>query len=347
MKAGLVGYSQTGKTTLFNALTGLSAQTGRSGGSSKANLGAIKVPDARVDKLSLIFKPRRTIHAEIVFVDVPGPHTKGGGLDSAAIQALREADAFVLVIRGFGGFEPDRPDPVRELCDFDAELILNDQIVVERRLERLAKERGHEREQVVLQRCLAELSEGRALRNLTLTPEQEREIQSYAFVSRRPLLAVLNIDEAGLGKDIRSELADAVRQRGMDVMAICAELEAEIGGLSKEEQAEFLAGMGIGEPAVARFIRATYRLLDYVSFFTVGDDEVRAWNTRRGDRAPRAAGRVHSDMERGFIRAEVMKYDEFIEAGSEARMRETGKLHVEGKEYVVQDGDILYFRFNV
>jgi hypothetical protein len=344
MKAGLVGYSQTGKTTLFNALTGLNVQTG-AGRAAKPNLGVLKVPDVRIDKLSAIFKPRKTIYAEVQLVDVPGPRTKGGGLDSPTIQALREADALVVVIRGFEGAE--KPEPVRELNDFDAEMILNDQIVVERRLERMAKEKGSEREKAALEKCLAVLNEGKSLRQADLTPDDERELQSYAFLSLRPVLAVLNVGEADVTRELAADFLTAAQDKRIEALSICASVEAEISSLPKEEQGDFLASMGIAEPASARLIRSIYHLLDYVSFFTVGEDEVRAWNARRGDKAPRAAGRVHSDIERGFIRAEVMKYDEFLVAGSEARMKETGKLHVEGKEYVVQDGDILHFRFNV
>lgn len=344
MKAGLVGYAQTGKTTLFNALTGLGMQTG-AGRAAKANLGVLKVPDVRIDKLSAIFKPRKTIYAEVSLIDVPGPRTKGGGLDSATIQALREADALVVVVRGFDSGEA--PEPLRELIDFDAELLLNDQIVVERRLERLAKEKGHDREKAVLDKCLTALNEGKALRLIGLTEEEEREIVSYAFLSLRPVLAVVNVGEDDAGKPLPAELVAAAKDRKFEVLGICAAVEAEISTLPKDEQADFLASMGIEEAASGRLIRAAYHLLDYISFFTVGEDEVRAWNVHRGDKAPRAAGRVHSDIERGFIRAEVMKYDEFIQVGNETRMKETGKLHVEGKEYVVQDGDILHFRFNV
>ncbi len=344
MKAGLVGYAQTGKTTLFNALTGLGMQTG-AGRAAKANLGVLKVPDVRIDKLSAIFKPRKTIYAEVSLIDVPGPRTKGGGLDSATIQALREADALVVVVRGFDSGEA--PEPLRELIDFDAELLLNDQIVVERRLERLAKEKGHDREKAVLDKCLAALNEGKALRLLGLAEEEEREIVSYAFLSLRPVLAVVNVGEDDAGKPLPAELVAAAKNRKFEVLSVCAAVEAEISTLPKDEQADFLASMGIEEAASGRLIRAAYHLLDYISFFTVGEDEVRAWNVHRGDKAPRAAGRVHSDIERGFIRAEVMKYDEFIQVGSETRMKETGKLHVEGKEYVVLDGDILHFRFNV
>lgn len=345
MKAGLVGYAQTGKTTLFNALTGLSAQTGAAGRGSKANLGTIRVPDERVDALSAIFKPKKTIFAEVVFVDVPGPRAVGSGLDAANVQALRETDALVLVLRGFEEAEP--PNPARELADFQAELMLNDQIVIERRLERLQRERGHEREQVVLTLCLEQLNAEKPLRLLQLGPEQEREIVSYAFLSRRPLLAVLNTTEDNASKPVPDDVAKAAEKLTIEVSVVCASLEAEVASLDASEQAEFLAGMGITEPASAKVVRAAYRLLDYISFFTVGEDEVRAWTVYRGDKAPRAAGRVHSDIERGFIRAEVMKYSEFMEVKSEPRMKELGKLHVEGKEYVVQDGDILHFRFNV
>ncbi|MCU0693438.1 MAG: YchF family ATPase [Polyangiaceae bacterium] len=326
MKAGLVGYAQTGKTTLFNALT--------------------KVPDPRVGKLSAIFAPRKTIYAEVMFVDVPGPRSKGGGLDSATIQALREVDALTLVLRGFEGLDGGKPDPVRELADFEGELVLNDQIVVERRLERLAKEQSRSTERVVLEKCLAVLSEGRALRRLSLAAEEEREIVSYAFLSRRPLLAVVNVPEASANEAPPEALVDAAAG-GIEVMSVCASIEAEIASLPTADQVEFLQSMGLTEPAAARFVRKAYSLLDYISFFTVGKDEVRAWATRRGDRAPKAAGRVHSDIERGFIRAEVMKYDEFITVGSEAKMKELGKMRVEGKEYEVVDGDILHFRFNV
>jgi ribosome-binding ATPase len=346
MKAGLVGYAQTGKTTLFNALTGQSAQTG-GGQKAKSNLGVIKVPDERVERLTAIYRPRRKVPAEIVFVDVPGPRTKGGGLDGPTIQAVQEADALVVVLRGFEGGDGSAPNPVRELADFEAELILNDLGVVERRLERLAKERGGERQKMVLERCLAALNAEQSLRRVDLSPEDEREISSFAFLSRRPLLAVLNTAEADVGRGVPPELIESARGRQIEVVDVCAAVEADIATLAPEEQAEFLAGMGIQEPASARFIRAAYASLDYISFFTVGEDEVRAWTVRRGSKAPKAAGRVHSDMERGFIRAEVMTYDEFIPVGSEARMKELGKLRVEGKEYVVLDGDILNFRFAV
>jgi hypothetical protein len=344
MKAGLVGYAQTGKTTLFNALTGLGAQTG-GGRTAATNLGVLKVPDVRIDKLSAMYKPKKTIYAEVSLVDVPGPRTKGSGLESGVIQALREADALVVVVRGFE--QGEKAEPVKELLDFDAELMLNDQIVIERRLERTAKEKGHDREKAALEKCLAALNDGKALRLAGLTPEDEREVVSYAFLSLRPMLAVLNVAEADATRGVPEALVAAAKEKHIEVISVCGSIEAEISSLPAAEQADFLSSMGIAEPASARLIRSAYHLLDYISFFTVGEDEVRAWNVHRGDKAPRAAGRVHSDIERGFIRAEVMKHTDLLELGSEARMKEAGKLRVEGKEYVVIDGDILHFRFNV
>jgi ribosome-binding ATPase len=346
MKAGLVGYAQTGKTTLFNALTGQNVQTG-GGGKAKSNLGVIKVPDERLTRLSAIYRPRKTVPAEILFVDVPGPKSKGSGLDGITIQALQEMDALVLVLRGFTSLEAVAAQPARELADFEADLILNDLVVVERRLERLAKERGSERQKAVLGRCLEQLNADRPLKLLDLAAEEEKEITSFSFLSRKPLMAVLNTSEADAANPVPANVIDAGRERQIEVIGVCASLEAEIAALPNADQAEFLASLGITEPASARLIRAAYTLLDYVSFFTVGEDEVRAWTVYRGSKAPKAAGRVHSDIERGFIRAEVMAYDEFIPVASEAKMRDLGKLRIEGKEYVVQDGDIVNFRFAV
>lgn len=346
MKAGLVGYAQTGKTTLFNALTGQNAQTG-GGGKSKSNLGVIKVPDERLTRLTSIYKPRRTVPAEILFVDVPGPRSKGSGIDSATIQALQEMDALALVLRGFPSLDGTPAQPLRELADFDAELILNDLAVVERRLDRIARERGSDRQKAVLSKCLEHLNAEQALRSLALSTEDEREITSFSFLSRKPWLAVLNTIEAEAAQPITPQLAEACRERKLELVIVCAALEAEIAALPVEDQAEFLSGLGFAEPASARLIRAAYTLLDYISFFTVGEDEVRAWTVHRGSKAPKAAGRIHSDIERGFIRAEVMAYDEFIPVANEAKMREIGKLRVEGKEYVMRDGDIVNFRFAV
>jgi GTP-binding protein YchF len=345
VKAGLVGYAQSGKTTLFNALTGLHKGPA---GRGQVNLGAIKVPDPRIDALSAIFKPRKTTYAEMRFVDVPGPAGKGSGLDADALKALAEVDAFCLVVRGFPGVDGRPSDPARELADFDAELVLYDLAIVEKRLERLRKEQHKgSGEYHELERIHGPLEEGRPLRAMTWSDAEEKELAHFGFLSRRPMLVVVNVPEDAAAAPPPPDVERAARERGAGVLSLCAAVEAEIAELDPAEQPEFLRSLGLSEPARARFLRAAYRLLDLISFFTVGEDEVRAWPIRRGDRAPRAAGRIHSDLERGFIRAEVTHYDDFIALGSESKARQEGKLRLEGKEYVVKDGDILNIRFAV
>jgi ribosome-binding ATPase len=346
MKAGLVGFAQSGKTTLFNALTGL--HKGGAASRGQVNLGAIKVPDPRIDALSALFRPRKTTFAEMRFVDVPGPAGKGSGLDAESLRALAEVDAFCLVVRGFPGVDGTPADPGRELADFDAELVLHDLAIVEKRLERLRKEHGkgtgefHE-----LERLHAQLDAGSPLRTMRWSDAEDKELAHFAFLSRRPLLVVVNAAEDAAAAPPPPEVAEAARVRAAEVLSLCAAVEAEIADLDPAEQPEFLASLGLSEPARARFLRAAYHLLDLISYFTVGEDEVRAWPIRRGDKAPRAAGRIHSDLERGFIRAEVVHYDDFLALGSEAKARHEGKLRLEGKEYVVKDGDILNIRFAV
>ncbi|HET9596199.1 MAG TPA: DUF933 domain-containing protein [Anaeromyxobacteraceae bacterium] len=345
MKAGLVGYSPSGKTTLFDALTG---QHKHGAAARAVNLGVIKVPDPRIDSLSAIFKPKLTTYAEMHFVDVPGPSKKGSGLDADALRALAEVDAFCLVVRGFSGFDGTPGDPERELGDFDAELVLHDLGLVEKRLERLSREHKQgSSEHHELERLHAHLDPGQPLRRMRWTEAEENELAHFSFLSRRPMLVVVNVPEEQAAAAPPAAVLTASKERGCEVLSLCATIEAEIADLPPSDQPEFLASLGLAEPVRARFIRAAYHLLDLVSFFTVGEDEVRAWPIRRGDRAPRAAGRIHSDLERGFIRAEVMHYQDFMAAGSEAKARHDGKLRLEGKEYVVQDGDIMNIRFAV
>ena len=346
MKAGLVGFAQSGKTTLFNALTGL--HKGGASGRGQVNLGAIKVPDPRIDKLSAMFKPKKTTFTEMRFVDVPGPAGKGSGLDSESLRALAEVDAFCLVVRGFPALDGTPADPARELADFDAELVLHDLAIVEKRLDRMRKEHGkgtgefHE-----LERLHAHLDQGQPLRLMKWSEAEEKELAHFAFLSRRPMLVAVNAAEGDAAAPPPPAVQEAARALGAETISLCASVEAEIADLDPAEQPEFLASLGLAEPARARFIRAAYHLLDLISYFTVGEDEVRAWTIRRGDKAPRAAGRIHSDLERGFIRAEVIPYAVFMQYGSEHAVKEAGKLQVEGKDYMVSDGDILHIRFNV
>jgi GTP-binding protein YchF len=346
MKAGLVGYAQSGKTTLFDALTGQHRHGAAAG--RGVNLGVIKVPDPRVDALAAIFKPKLTTFAEMHFVDVPGAAAKGSGLDAESLRALAEVDAFCLVVRGFPGFDGAPADPERELRDFDAEVVLHDLGLVEKRLERLAREHKQgSAEHHELERLHAHLEPGQPLRTMAWSAAEERELAHFALLSRRPMLVAVNVAEGAAAAPPPPGVLAAAAERGCEVLSLCATLEAELADLPPADQPAFLASLGLAEPARARFIRAAYHLLQLISFFTVGEDEVRAWPMRRGDRAPRAAGRIHSDLERGFIRAEVMHYQDFMAAGSEARARADGKLRLEGKEYVVQDGDLMNIRSGV
>jgi len=340
MKAGLVGFSQSGKSTLFNAITGLAAT---SHGKGKASLGAVKVPDPRVDTLAGICKPAKTTWAEVIFVDVPGPAAKSGGLDAAAVSALKEVDALVLVVGAFA----DR-DPLRELVDFETELVLSDLGPVEKRLERAPREHTPAQEVELLKLCEQRLSRGDPLRTLPYDELQAQALARYGFLSTRPLLVVVNCDEASFNQPLPPALGEELSKRRLEHVQVCATLEAEVAALAPEERGPFLKELGVTEPASSQIIRAAYKALDYISYFTTGTDEVRAWTVRRGAKAPRAGGKIHSDIERGFIRAEVMAYDDFLAyQGSEARAREHGKLRSEGKEYVVHDGDCLHFKFAV
>jgi GTP-binding protein YchF len=335
MRAGLAGYSRSGKTSLFNALTGL-----RRGPEAKLHLGAIKVPDPRLDRLSAIFKPRKTTPAEVLLADLPGPRSKGASLEPDALQALREVDALCLVLRGF---EADA-NPVRDLRDYDAELIVSDLAAAEKRIHRLKQEHSTGGELLELQRVVQHLEAGGPLRTLVMSGPEEHALAQFGFLSRKPLLVVDNVAEPEAAAPVPAAIADAARALGAESIALSAEVESEIAELPAAEQPDYLASLGLREPARAVFLRAVYSLLHQISFFTVGEDEVRAWTIRRGDKAARAAGRIHSDLEKSFVRAEVMHYDDFIAAGSEHKARETGKLRLEGKDYAVQDGDILQIR---
>jgi len=354
MKVGIAGFPRSGKTTIFNALTGQHASVGGFTEPGKVHLGAIKVPDARVDRLSEIFRPRKTTYAEIVFVDFPAPAREEGAstrvtaLDTATLTQMRESDALVQVVRGFTDPITAEPaNPARDIDSFKSELLLNDLVLIEKRLERLRKEKGKEAEQALLLRCKTALDAEQPLRRLGLSAEEASALAGFGFLSRRPLMLVLNVGEA----DVRAGMPGAVREllaaEGMQGLVLSGQIEMEIAALEPQDRRAFLDDLGISEPARERFIRAAYELLDQISFLTTGEDEVRAWTIKRGTAAVKAAGKIHSDIERGFIRAEVVRYEDFLHYGSDAKCREAGKFRLEGKEYVVQDGDIIHFRFNV
>ncbi len=345
MKVGLTGFPGSGKTTVFAALTGLRAAAGE----RKAQIGTIKVPDARVDTLAKIHQPKKTTFAEVTFVDFPPPvhATRKAVLDADMVTALRDADALVQVVRGFPDVAGAAAAPVDEVQAFSTELALADLAQVEKKLERAKKEKGSDREIALFTRLQQALEQGTPLRTLGLGTDEQTQLAGFAFLSLRPLLVVLNVPEAEVAAPVPDAIASAARAAGAEALVLSAPVEAEVAELDAGDRAAFLADLGLAESARDRFIRASYALLDLVSFLTAGDDECRAWPIRRGTVARKAAGRVHSDIERGFIRAEVMAFDDFVRLGSEAKCREAGKLRLEGKDYVVQDGDIVHFRFAV
>jgi GTP-binding protein YchF len=344
MKLGLIGLRGAGKTTVFNMLTGLEVKVGEfRGDKDEVHLGVIKVPDPRIDRLAAIFKPRKTTYAEIQFADFPPQEKENPKSGAALLSQMREVEAIALVLRAF---EPDSK-PLKELDELLTEMVLADLVVVENRLQRLKKEKGKEGEGRVLQRCQETLDKGTSLRRLSFSVDEENLLSGFGFLSRKPALTLFNVADEQAGKDLPAEYARELKEREIDGLAVAGKLEMEIAQLNEADRGGFLQDVGLKETARERFIRACYHLLDLISFFTTGEDEVKAWTIKRGTPARKAAGKVHSDIERGFIRAEVMSYEDFIAFGTEVKCKEAGKLRLEGKDYTVQDGDIIHYRFNV
>ena len=326
MRIGICGFPASGKSTVFRALS-------PGAGSSKAGVayGNIKVPDARVDRLAAIFSPKKTTYAEITFMDVPGQPGRGGAAFTPdVIQAMRNADVLVHVVRAFDSpYHSDPPDPARDGANFNDELVLADLAILEKRAERWKKESKKGGEVDVNDRCVAHLEDGRPLRTLELSDDELATLQGIQLLSRPPLLTVYNIGEDGWeGSPWRDR--EASEAEGGACLGLCGELEAEIAEMPREDQRDFLEGLGLGEPARNEFIRTAFAALDLISFLTAGPDECRAWPIRRG-----------------FIRAEVYRLEDLEAHGTEAELKKAGKMRVEGKDYVVQDGDVMHVRFNV
>ncbi|MGQ9887656.1 MAG: redox-regulated ATPase YchF [Aggregatilineales bacterium] len=357
MRLGIIGLPNCGKTTIFNALTGSSLETGAvSGGRFEVHTAVVNVPDPRVDRLSALYKPRKTTYAQVTYVDIAGLD-KGvaeGGLKGQFRNELAQVDGYLHVVRAFADEAVPHPyetvDPARDLDILDAEFLLTDLITVENRLNKLRAElrvkgRGVDpavpAEVDLMDMFKAQLEAERPLRDLDLTPDQRKAVRGYGFLTLKPTLVVLNTDES------QSDIALAYDHAHTRVVALQGKIEAEIAQLDPDDAALFMAEYGIAERSAARVIRLSYELLAIQSFFTVGEDEVRAWSIPVGATAPEAAGVIHSDLQKGFIRAEVMKYDDLVAAGSEAALKAAGKFRLEGKEYIVKDGDIVHIRFNV
>lgn len=352
MKVGIIGYARSGKTTLFNALTGAHAAVGAYG-AREANIAVIKVPDERVDKLSDIFQPKKKTYAEIEFIDIAPNETAGEqkALDNSALTALKNAEALVHVVRAFESESVIHPmdtvNPLRDAVNMDDELKLSDLIILEKRIERLEKENKKDLEYELVKRCHAHLETGKPLRTMELTPRESTTLAGYTFLSQKPLMLVANYGEPDIGKDDPGGLTAFAAENHLTLISLCGAMEMEIAQLAEEERAEFRESLGLGEESKTQFIHAAYDMLGLMSFLTAGAPEVRAWTIRKNTHAVDAAGVIHSDLARGFIRAEVVNYKDFMEAGSMAKAKEHGKVRLEGKDYVVQDGDMMLIRFNV
>ncbi|HSD33284.1 MAG TPA: DUF933 domain-containing protein [Gemmatimonadales bacterium] len=346
MKVGLVGFAGSGKTTVFNTMTGLAVPTGFGG---EVRLGTVKVPDERIDTLSGMFKPKKTTYAEIVFCDVPGEHgAERKGLSRKALQQIRDQEVLCLVLRAFPNPALEgEPDPAGDLEAFHTECLLADLDLVMRRLERAKKDKPDPLELTAFELMKATLEQELPLRSLSAQALHRDYLKAYSFLTDRPLMIALNRSEQEATQPIPPALSARLTQLHAAGLVLSASVEAEIAQMDPADRAAFLEDLGLKESALTRFIRTAYGLLDLISFFTVGPDEVRAWPIRRGATARAAAGRIHSDLERGFIRAEVIPYTVFMQHGSEQAVKDAGLLQIEGKDYVVADGDILHIRFNV
>jgi len=357
MEFGILGLELSGKSTVFALLTGQHAPHAH--GRREAHRGVAHVPDARLTRLAELYSPRKVVPATVEFVDVPAV-TRGG---SAVLNLpeLRTMDGLAIVVRAFPSETVPHPEgevgPARDIELLDTELLLADLAVADARLERLSRELGKRRaaeleaERAALEKCRPPLAAGTPLREVDLSAEEASLLKGFAFLTRKPLLIVLNVGEDDVadlaGAPDRAGLGPLLDRPGIAVCPLCATLEEEISRLSPTDQVEFLRELGLPDRALDRVLHAAYDLLGLISFLTVGEDECRAWSIPAGTPAVRAAGAIHSDLEKGFIRAEVVPWQELLDAGSMAACRQRGTLRLEGKEYPVRDGDVLTIRFNV
>jgi ribosome-binding ATPase len=366
MQVAIVGLARSGKTTVFNTLTRGEAETGGFGGMT-VNVGVVKVPDERLAKLTELFKPKREVPADVTYVDLPAPPTSPDGREPAEIPAdqlarLRTADELLHVVRAFDDPAVAHPDGSvdawRDIERLDFEFVLADLSVVEKRIEKLqtsgrhgtpAEREANERELLVLEKLLPGLSEGRPIRDVDLSEDEQKRIRGFRFLTEKPVLLLINIGESDIPRaaEIAADYASRYQHAHSQVEALSARIEMEIGQLDAEEAAIFRADLGLTESSLERVIRLSYRLLGLISFFTAGPDETRAWTIPVGSTAVDAAAAIHSDLARGFIRAEIVAYPDLIELGSFAEARKVGKLRSEGKEYLVKDGEVVEIRFNV
>jgi GTP-binding protein YchF len=366
VQIAILGLPASGKTTVFNTLTRGHAETGGYGGLT-LHVGVVKVPDERLDRLAAIFRPKKVIHADVTYVDLPAPPASSEGrvgaeeLPAEHLARLRESDALLHVVRAFD--EPAVPhlagsvDPARDLEALDLELTLADLAILERRLERLAgagrhgtpaEREANEREEGILRRLKADLDAGRPIRDAGLTPDEARIIRGFRFLTEKPVLVLLNVGEGDLPRapELVATVEAGYRHDRTLIAALSARIEMELGEVEPDEAAAFMAELGIEESGLARVIRLSYQLLGLVSFLTAGPDEVRAWPIPAGSTAVDAAQAIHTDLAKGFIRAEVVPYDDLVALGTTAEARRHGRLRSEGRSYLVQDGDVIEVLFS-
>lgn len=365
MKLGVVGLPNVGKSTLFNAITNAGAQAANYPFCTiEPNTGMVAVPDERVDRLAEMYHPRKSVPAMIEFVDIAGlvkGASRGEGLGNRFLSHIREVDAIVHVVRCFDDDNivhvDGSIDPARDIETINYELIFADMDTVQRRAEKAGKmiktgEKKYAEEAELAGRVYAHLESGKPARTFEASSEDREVIAGWFLLTMKPVIYAANISEADIGKPESAlpfvqPVREAAEREQAELMTISAQIEQEIAAMDKEEKAEFIRGLGLGESGLDRLIKACYRLLGLISFLTVGDDECRAWTIRKGLKAPQAAGKIHTDFERGFIRAEVVPFDTLMRLGSMAACREKGLIRSEGKDYVMQDGDVTLFRFNV
>lgn len=362
LTTGLIGIPMVGKTTLFNLLTNSNMETSNFlSGKTETHVGTAQVPDKRIDFLSKMYNPRKTTYAKIQVSDVPGlvrGASQGQGVGNKFMDSVRNVDMLVHVVRAFNNSDvphvEDTINPLRDIETINTELLFADIELLDKRIERIKAGKKVKKEQLqemeVLQKLLNALENEQPLSAVELSEQEEEMLQHYSFFTEKPMLLVINIDEEQFRSGEyphRAEVEAWATQRDIPVLEICGLMEMEISQLPEEDRQLFMEDLGITDSGIDRLAQATYERLGLISFFTTGEDEVKAWTIRRNIDAKRAAGKIHSDIERGFIRAEVVKYHHLVEQGSMAKLKEEGKYRLEGKEYIVQDGDIINFRFNV
>jgi GTP-binding protein YchF len=358
MKAGIIGLPQVGKTSLFKILTKVQLSEHARANPREAHIGVVKVPDDRLDRMAAIYNPKKLVHASVEFVDVAAIGQEALQ-ETAFLGNLRNVDALLHVVRAFENDAVPHVgeiNPLRDIKNVEFDLMVSDLGQIEKRLERLqkdlkkAKTTEIEREHELILRCKACLESEKPLREMEMTADDKKRIRGFMFLSEKPMLYVLNIGESTqLGADLdeaakKYTLGEVMSRANTGATAICGKVEAELAEMSDADAADFLSSYGLTESGLTRLIRKTYELLGLISFFTVGEDECRAWTIERGTKAQQAAGTIHTDLEHHFIRAETIHWDQLLEAGSEANARAKGTLRLEGKEYVVKDGDVMHVR---